>query len=160
MNLEAVINNFQQEDLKEYYLELLERVNARNLIKLCEFLQENANNMNLPLVNMGKSTEKNYAHAQKYFLKEKSKELTKPTEILSFAVSSILLYNGICTWPMHKDKPVKVILQWNFPLLDFVEGKLGKGVRETLENFWESAKDGDTNSKECKLMTRDVKKLI
>lgn len=159
IDLAGIIKNFNP-DLKEYYLELNERVHAKNLVKLCDFLQENSSSMSLPLVNLSKNTQKNYIHAQKFFLKQKSKDVSKPTEVLSFAVTSILLDNGISTWPVHYKKPVNIALQWNFPLLEFVRNKAGDDVIQDLDNFWQLSKTGEADSKDGRLMMKNIKRII
>ena len=131
----TIINAIKE--LKEPLLEIQEKIDLNNLVELCEFIEENCLSLGLPSMQMSKKLEKNFYHAQKYFVYEKLDDTDDMFEFFAHAISLVLLEKNMCIMPVNLKLSSQNSLARIHEIYEVVKDKLNQNVVELIDEAWE-----------------------
>lgn len=137
-------------DLRALCLEMIEMLKEKNLVKFCEFLEEQCLSLSLPNLSFKKKAKKNFLHGQKFFLKSKVGSCSDEQELLTIGISHLLVdkFNRMI-WPkaeLEEGKMKRLIILYQ-SLLVYV-GKLEEEEKKVIDEGFEKVQKGEEAKEE------------
>lgn len=124
-------------DLKEPLLNMKQIIERNNLIELSDFLEKNCLQLGLPNIQMSKKLEKNFYHAQKFFIFEKIDSSENWQENLSCLVSLALLDKGICLVPLNSKLDAQSNLKRTMEIYLLKQSEIAPAISGTIVKLHE-----------------------